>query len=110
MGPKARMAFAVLALRTQPNAVSKYRLEPIEIRTPDVDALIRHQACQLLPPPLPHDPRLAVMYAKPLVKQNGTHHRGEPPDAPLKLLPPGEREIARIPRVFRPNPSRQHRQ
>src|SRR5262245_13017647 len=96
------MRLAVLALRSQANAVGERRLETIEVGARDIHALISDQARQVLPHALAHDARLAGMYAKTLFLQNGGHMGGETLRAPLKCFAAGKRQIVGIARVFSP--------
>ena len=65
------MSVAVLAFRTQANAVGECRLETIEVGAYDIHALIGDQAREVLPNALAHDARLAVMHGETLFVQNG---------------------------------------
>jgi hypothetical protein len=69
--PEVGMRIAVLALRTKPDAVGQDGLETIEIRSPDVHALVGDQTSQVLPHTLSHDTRLAVMHRETLFDENG---------------------------------------
>jgi hypothetical protein len=53
MRPKIRMALVVLTGMAKANAVGEDRLEPIEIRPHNIDALIRHKAGYIFSNPLP---------------------------------------------------------
>jgi hypothetical protein len=102
------MGAAVLALRTQPDAIGERGLEPIEIGADDIHVLVLDQTRQVLPHALWHDARLAVMNSEAFFHQDGSHVRREQFDSPFKHGPsPGERKIIRVARVFGPNRFRQ---
>ena len=98
--PEGRMSVAVLALRTQPHTVGECRLETIEIGAYYIHPLIGDQARQMLPHALAHDARLAVVYDKTLLVQNGGDMGREPLHAPLKCFAPGKCQIVGVPRVL----------
>jgi len=61
MQTKRRMTLAILALRSMPYAVRQDCLELIEIRAHHIDMLIDNEPSEVLPHPLPHHARLAMM-------------------------------------------------
>jgi hypothetical protein len=99
MRSEVGMSFAILALRSKPDAVREYRLEMIEIIPPDIHALIYDKANQLLSHALVHDPCLAVIRGEPLFVKNCGNVRREPVNAVFKLFVPRKSEVVCISRV-----------
>ena len=85
---KMGMSFAVLASRTMAGAVRKYRLQQVEIRPPHVEALVCHQAREMLAHRLAHDARLAVVDAETFLPQNHRDMRAKRRTDRLKSSPP----------------------
>ena len=48
MLPESRMPLAVLTLRSCSDTIRQRRLQPVEIRPPHVEALVGHQAREML--------------------------------------------------------------
>ncbi len=71
MRAKLRMRFVILARRSEPYAVVKRSLEPIEIFTNHVRMLIRHQTYHMLPYTLAHDAGLAMIHVESLLHADG---------------------------------------
>ena len=90
------MSFAVLASRTKAGAVRKYRLQQIEIRPPYVEALVRHQACEMLAHRLAHDARLAVVDSKTFFPQDHRDIGSETLYGAIEVFAAGEGEVVRI--------------
>jgi hypothetical protein len=60
----------ILRRRPMTYAVRQDRLQPVVVRSRNIQPLVRHNPRQILPHPLPHDPRLAMMNSKSLLQQN----------------------------------------
>ena len=70
MCAKLGMAFAILALRPQPNTVGEGRLKPVEVSAPYIRSLIHHQTGEMLPHALAHDASLAMMNLETFLQQD----------------------------------------
>jgi hypothetical protein len=64
------MPLAILTLRPQSHAISKYRLQLIEVASPDIQPFINYNSGQMLPHSLPHHSRLAKIDREPFLDQN----------------------------------------
>jgi hypothetical protein len=75
MQPKVRTNISILTLGTEASAVSENCLEVVEVTPYDIHALIRHQACQMLPHTLTHDARLPVIHGETLFEEDRSNVR-----------------------------------
>jgi hypothetical protein len=90
------MSFAVLASRTMAGAVRKYGLPQVEIRSPNVEALVCHQAHEMLAHRLAHDARLPVVDGKTFLPQDHRDTGSETPHGPVEVFAAGKAEVVRI--------------
>ena len=84
-----------------PRAVGQNRLQPIEVRTYNIQSLIRNDPRKILPHPSPHHARLAMIDLESLFEQNRRSPQCESLRALIEFLIAGEGKVIRIPRVFR---------
>ena len=78
MRAKCTMRVAILALWAMPDAIGQYRLEPIEVRTHSIEALVDYNTRKILPHAAPHHARLAVLYFESLFQKDRCNLRGKP--------------------------------
>ena len=93
MHSECRMVFAVLALRPLTSAICQDRLQPVEVRAHHVQALVGDQPSQILPHPLPHHARLAMVCCEPLFEQNRSDLRCKALDTSFESILARERKI-----------------
>jgi hypothetical protein len=84
------MSVAILALGTQPSAICERCLQPVEIRSPNVQLLIRDQAGQVLPHALPHDARFPMVHSKSIPHHDRCNMNQKPLCSSLERLTPGK--------------------
>ena len=70
---KLLMAGAILGGWTQPDAIRQRGFEAVEVSAYDVHVAVRDEPREVLPHPLPHDARLAVVHAEAFPHQNRSH-------------------------------------
>jgi hypothetical protein len=90
MFAKMGMSFAVLTSRTMAGAVRENRLQQVEIRSPNVEALVCHQAREMLAHRLAHDARLAVVDGKTFLHEDRRDMSSEAPYRPIEVFAAGE--------------------
>jgi hypothetical protein len=104
---KLGAAFAVLAFRTEANAVGQRGLEAIEVASRHVRSMVCNQTCQVLSNALTHESRLAVMDREALFEQDSRYMPRKALYALLELLIPRKRQIVGIPCICRASGFRQ---
>src|ERR1700722_10681075 len=93
---KMGMSVAVLVSWPMAGAVGEYRLQQIKIRPPHIEALVGHQAREVLAHRLAHNARLAMVDGEALVLQDHRSVRSETLYRAMELFAAGEGEIVRV--------------
>ena len=99
MQAEMRMRVAVLAIRTQPDAVGQRRFQTIEIGAAGVDSLVGDQAGQLLADGLAHDSRFAVMHGKTVFMKDRGDVGGESLHASFEFFPARKGQVVGVARI-----------
>jgi hypothetical protein len=100
VGTKIRVGLAILALRTQPNAVGERGFETVEIGSHHIRAPVDYDAGQVLADALAHDSGLTEIHAESLLDKKGGDMCREPLDMPRECVIARKGKIIGVTRVF----------
>lgn len=103
---KVLVPAAILAVRTQSNAICERGLQAIEVLSGNIQSFVYNQSGKALANTLPHNSRFAMMHGESFVHHGRAHVKVKPLGDPFEVSLTRECKIVRVPCVNRPGRSR----